>query len=532
MKETVGSGIALDIRDSIKTDEPGFPSVLFVTPGNGQRPESPLTPAFVTDLHLDQVIEAITAGKEEYDLKPFYQTLLHERDAIQYRQEVFRDLEHGSLLESITSFAQKMRTMREHLAQAGKLYYPLQKQRWFLDAVTLYCDAVNQLLHDLLIPEVHSRGLLSIRDYLARYTESTAFKSLAVETEQIKFTLSSIRYSLHIKENSITVGKSGAEADYSAVVEKTFEKFKQGGVKDYRVKFSRGQDMNHVEAKILDLVALHYPEVFEQLDSYCGKNVHYLDETIARFDREIQFYLSYRQHVERLNEAGLKVCYPEVSNRTKEVYDYDTYDIALAQKLVKENTQVITNDFFLKDQERIIVVTGPNQGGKTTLARTFGQVHYLACLGCPVPGREARLFLFDGLFTHFEKEENIHDLRGKLQDDMIRIHDILERASSKSIILINEIFTSTTSQDALSLSKRILQELLRLDSLCVWVTFIDELSTMSEKTVSMVSTVVPENPAVRTLKVVRKPADGLAYAKAIAEKYHLTYELIKERIRP
>jgi DNA mismatch repair protein MutS len=393
MKEAATGETAPDIRDSIKTDEPRSPSVLFATPGNGPRPESPHTPAFFSDLHLDQVVEAITAGKEEYDLKPFYQTLLHDRDTIQYRQEVFRDLEHGSLLESITSFAQKMRTMREHLAQAGKLYYPLQKQRWFLEGITVYCDAINQLLHGLLIPEVHSRGLLSIRDYLARYTESTAFKSLAVQTEQIRLTLSSIRYSLHIKENTITVGKAGAEADYSAVVERTFEKFKQGGVKDYRVKFSRGLDMNHVEAKILDLVALHYPEVFEQLDSYCRENVHYLDETIARFDREIQFYLSYRQHVERLKEAGLKVCYPEVSNRTKEVYDYDTYDIALAHNLVKENSQVITNDFFLNDRERIIVVTGPNQGGENNVRPHVRPGALPRLFGMPGSGTGSATFL-------------------------------------------------------------------------------------------------------------------------------------------
>jgi DNA mismatch repair protein MutS len=507
-----------------------FRSILFPESEIGTDVDGRQVPEFFTDLNLDQIVESITAGRVEYNLKPFFYTALSHIDAITYRYDILRDLDDQGLFGHVLSFAREMRKMRSHLAQADNLHYKYQKQRWFLDAVEVYCSAVRRLNHDMALTDVRSRGFLAFRECLTSYTESNDFASLTAETQKLRGDLSAVRYCLQIDGKRITVGPFDSDPDYSADVLQTFEKFKQSATKEYAFDSSSGPEMNHVEAAILDLVTQLYPEVFSCLDEYCRRHDGYLNTTIAAFDREVQFYVACVEHLEPFKQAGLPFCYPAVSDRSKEVFGRDVFDLALAHRLIREQAQVVTNDFHLRDPERIFVVSGPNQGGKTTFARTFGQLHYLASIGCPVPGREARLFLCDRLFTHFEREEDIRNLSSRLEDDLLRIHRILEQATPSSILIMNESFVSTSLSDALFLSKQVMQHIIQRDMLSLSVTFLDELASLGETTVSMVSTVDPADPTQRTFKIVRRPADGLAYAVAIAEKYRLTYASLKGRI--
>jgi DNA mismatch repair ATPase MutS len=421
-----------------------------------------------------------------------------------------------------------MREMRVRLDAAGKLKHPRQKQRWFLDAVVLYCDAVAALAERLDALDLTSRGLRAFRDYVSRYVSSESFVALHAESRRVRDGLAGVRYAVHVKGTRVRVSRFAGEQDYSAAIEDTFARFRQGAAKDHRATFHDLAQMSHVEARILDFVAQLFPDEFGALDAFCTCHAEYLDGTISAFDREVQFYLAYLEYIQPFRSAGLPFCYPAVS---KEEDVRDAFDIALAGALLDRGSRVVCNDFTLHDPERILVVTGPNGGGKSSFARMFGQIHHLARLGLPVPGTEATLHLPDRIFTHFEKEEDPATLRGKLEDELTRIHDILDAATGNSVIVMNESFASTTLNDALAVGRAVLERITTLGALCVYVTFVDELASLNDSTVSMVSGVEQDNPAVRTYRIERRPADGLAYAAAIAQKYGLTYETLRTRVR-
>jgi DNA mismatch repair protein MutS len=501
-------------------------SILFSQP---EMADEPPEPSFFKDLNLDQVSRQVTAGREQYDLAPFFRMPLRDVAAVEYRHHVLQDLEDATTSEAVTEFARRMRVVRDNVAQARKLRYRYQKETWFLSAARGYCAAVRTLAAMLSQADVASRGFTAFRDYLCDYAGSPAFTGLAAESDEVAAALDGVRYCVNIRGNRVTVMRYEREADFSADVVATFAKFAQGAVKDYRGSFRNWPEMNHVEEQITGRVARLFPDVFSALDGFCDRHGRFLDDTVAMFDREVQFYLAYLDFIAPMKAAGLEFCYPRVSANDKETEAEAAFDLALAAKLTPASA-VVTNDFRLSGPERIFVITGPNHGGKTTFARMLGQLHYLASLGYPVPARRARLFLPDQVFTHFEREEDLATLHGKLEDELVRIRDVLDQATGSSLLVMNESFASTTLRDARFIGERVLDTMTERGLLGAYVTFVDELAAHNEACVSMVGTVVPDNPAERTYKIVRKPADGLAYATAIARKYRLTYPQLKQRL--
>jgi len=488
-------------------------------------------PPSFRDLNLDQVVAAAVDKREEYDLVPFFHTPLPSVEQIEYRHEVFRDLDVSAVHDALREFGEQMHRVRSFLTLVSKQHYKPEKERWLLDAATLYTEAVRDLARVLGQEELASTGLRSFAAYLVEHVSGASFASLASEVAAVRNGLEQVTYNLQINGTRVTVSRYEDEPDYSDEIEELFARFRQGDVESKLMKVADGGSMDHVEAQIAGLVARLFPHEFQALGHFCSRHAEFIDPTIAAFDREIQFYLAWVGYRESVSSGtDLVFSYPEVAAESKQEVVDDAFDVALAWKLRSGGGEVVRNGYRLVGNERLLVVTGPNQGGKTTFARMFGQLHYLATLGLPVPARRAQLFLVDRIFTHFEREEVVGSLRGKLDDELVRIRDILDTASASSVVVLNEMFSSATLADARDLGTDVLNELIGRSCLGVCVTFIDELSRLGEATVSMVAQVAPDDPAMRTYRVLPQPADGRAYAWAIAKKYGLSYEQLRERL--
>jgi DNA mismatch repair protein MutS len=519
----------LSLTPAVTSRDAGFRSILFgaadVDVGGAQHPE------WFVDLNLDQVVDGIVARRDEYDLRPFFYRRLHEVDAVRYRHAVFRDLETADLRDAVDAFAGGMRRVRQYLVLVEKQRYVYEKERWFLDAAATYCAAIRAFVAALADIELSSAGFLALREYLIGYCSSQGFMSLASAAQIVGEGLARVRYTVRIRGARVTVQAYAGEDDYSVQAEQVFARFSQGAAESHLVKVPDSGSMDHVEAQIAKLVGRIYPAEFKALEEFCEHHDGFVDPSISRFDREVQFYVAYLDYTERLGAGGLPFCYPTVSATWSEVAVGDAFDIALAAKLGAGSSAVVCNDFALEGAERVLVVTGPNQGGKTTFARMVGQLHYLAGLGVPVPARRAQLLLVDQLFTLFGRQEDISTLRGRLDDELIRVKEILERATSQSLILLNEIFASTTVSDAVYLGSEVLRRIIELGCPAVCVTFVDELADLDEATVSMVAMVAPNDPSERTYEIMRRPADGRAYAWSIADKYGLSHGRLRSRIQ-
>ena len=424
-----------------------------------------------------------------------------------------------------------MRRVRGNLKYAGKVDRAAHRDAVMLRAAGLYVSAVRGLTEGMRQAGPRSPGLLSCLRYLETLLAEPGFTALEAGVARCRKALAAVEYGLLFRGDTVVIRRYADEPDYTDTVHDRFARFRDTPRPVPRpAVVPEDGGLDHIEAGILSSISRLFPAPFGELSRFAASHPNFIHPIIARLDREVGFYTSYLAFITLLRRAGLPFCTPIVSATDKETTLEDGFDLALAAKLIPVGKAIVRNGFSLSGAERLLVVTGPNQGGKTTFARAFGQAHHLAALGCPVPGAQARLFLPDRIFTHFERSESIANLRGKLEDELVDLHRTCTAVTADSVVVLNEIFNSTGLDDQLFLSTEVLRRILASGAIGTCVTFLDALASLDESTVSMVSNVGPDNPAIRTFRIVRRPADGMAYARALAEKRGLTFAQLKQRL--
>ncbi|GAB4420658.1 MAG: DNA mismatch repair protein MutS [Anaerolineae bacterium] len=265
---------------------------------------------------------------------------------------------------------------------------------------------------------------------------------------------------------------------------------------------------------------------------------------------ELAFYVGGVRLVERLRAAGLPTCRPEIAPQAERVCTlHDAYNVALALRRLarSESADLVLNDVRFGPKGRIFVLTGPNQGGKTTYTQAVGLAQVLAQAGLHVPARQARLSPADGIYTHFPLEEQPQAGTGRLGEEAQRLHDIFAHATPYSLVLLNEALTSTSPGESLYLAREVLRALQRLGARAIYATHLHDLaagvsalnaeSVGDSPIVSLVS-LAEENGSAdaaqsfrQTYRIVPGPPRGHSYAREIAARYGLSFEQIDSLLR-
>ena len=403
-----------------------------------------------------------------------------------------------------------------------------ERDRWVLDAIERHDDALEAFDRALAEAPLRSRGLLGVREHVASLVAAPAFRARRAETAATRAAREEVAVRLWIGQQRIVVSRVRDEPDLAGEIRAAFAPIREGEPAPLPVDTFSTLDMNPLEAQILARVVRLAPEPFARLASVVAAWQPVINPTLAVIAEDAAWFLAVLDLLAPLRAAGLDVSYPDIATDGR-LAAAGLFDLALARRLVGAGRPVVRSDIALASHERRVTVTGPSQGGRTSYARAIGQLHVLAAAGCPVSAASAVVPLANAVATVFDRPERLDDPGGRLRTELRRLRILLDGTTPSTLAIANEAFASTTAEDALALSRRLLDAIGERGARVVAVTFIEELAA-DEGTVSIAATVDADDPTARTYRFERGPADGLAHAQILAAHYGLGAGAVRARI--
>lgn len=188
---------------------------------------------------------------------------------------------------------------------------------------------------------------------------------------------------------------------------------------------------------------------------------------------ELAFYIGCLNLYEQLVQMGEPICFPLPVAANERRHSFKgLYDVCLALTM---RQKIVSNDMDA-DNKDLVIITGANQGGKSTFLRSIGLAQLMMQCGMFVPAEFFCANVCDGLFTHYKREEDVTMKSGKLDEELSRMSDIVDHITSNSLVLFNESFAATNEREGSEIARQIVCALLEKRIKVFFVTHLYELA--------------------------------------------------------
>jgi hypothetical protein len=446
--------------------------------------------ALTNDMALNTLFDGMARGDEflfAVAKRVVLSGLSNDLQTIQYRQKVFQDcLNHSAIVRELYALAAEAMEKEKKSYYWGLMHYPDSVLRRSIEVMGKFLSSIRKLrnIADTHAGQFVSQGWTAFFAMLQRELSDEYLARVQCHLEQLKF-----RNGVLL---SAGLGKGNKGTNYVLHVlpqpyRRSWEPLRW---------LASGRLTRVVREEWLARLLGRRPLVFEfvlhprdesgaralaglrdrgigLVANALAQSADHVRSFFSMLQTELAFYVGCLNLHEQLVRKGQPTCFPlPVATEERRLRFRGVYDVCLALSM---DRHVIGNDANA-DGRDLVIVTGANQGGKSTFLRSLGVTQLMMQSGMFAPADSFCSSIRDGLFTHYKREEDPRMKSGKLDEELSRMSDIVDHITSHSMILFNESFAATNEREGSEIARQIVSALLDKQVKIVYVTHLYELA--------------------------------------------------------
>jgi hypothetical protein len=423
------------------------------------------------DLELDTLWSAMAAGDEFLfeTAKRVVLSSLRDPDAIVYRQEVLADcLEHAPTVVELYRLAIEALAYEREVGSLWNGAGPDLILSRSVRLLKLYVQAMRRLrqIADEQLDSFHSDGF---RRFFATVREELADDYL----EAVQGHLRDLEFGRGVLE-SAQLGKGDRGERYVVHQPPPEPRWRERLplVSNRRAPEYSFELHPRDQAGATALAAIRGKGINQVADAV-ARSADHVQSFFTMLRLELAFYLGCINLRAWLDQKGEPTCYPEpIAESELSLTAEGIYDVCLTLHV---DDTVIANDVGA-DGNSLVMITGANQGGKSTLLRALGLAQLMMQSGMFVGAESFRANVCSGVCTQYKHEEDVTMEGGKLDEELRRMSELVERITPHAIVLCNESFASTNEREGSEIARQIVRAMLARQIKVLYVTHTYDLA--------------------------------------------------------